>query len=115
MRVSSGQKVLPNKPIPLKMQIIYYENRINSLEDQNFEADAFGRVVKQAFDAHLKNDDEKFYAATRWLEGEFDNREISAQSFTIQRTEYYCKKVNLSLYRLIKLCGFQGTVIAFDG
>jgi len=91
---------------------------INSLEDQNFELDAFGRVVKQAFDAHLKNDDEKFYAATRWLEGEFDNREITKMlnlsPYTKKEQNIIAKRVNLSLYQLIKLCGFQGTVIAFD-
>jgi len=80
--------------------------------------DAFGRVVKQAFDARLKNDSEKFSAATRWLEGEFDTREITKMlnlsPYTKKELNIIAKRVNLSLYQLIKLCGFQGTVVVFD-
>jgi hypothetical protein len=91
---------------------------IDGLEDQNFELDAFGRVVRQAFDARLKNDSEKFSAATRWLEGEFDTREITKilnlSPYTKKELNIIAKRVNLSLYQLIKLCGFQGTVVVFD-
>src|SRR5690606_12032015 len=80
--------------------------------------DAFGRVVKQAFDAHLKNDTEKYYAATQWLEGEFDKRAIAKilnlTPYTKKEFNIIPKQVNLSLYQLMKMCGFQGTVVVFD-
>lgn len=91
---------------------------IDGLEDQNFELDAFGRVVKQAFDARLKNDSEKFNAATRWLEGEFEDRAIAKMlnlsPYTKKELNIIAKRVNLSLYQFIKMCGFQGTVVVFD-
>ncbi|GEM_PF-1477169 len=91
---------------------------VESLEDQNFEIDAFGRVVRQAFDADLKNDKDKLDAAIRWLEGEFDNRSIAKllnlSPYTKSEMNTIAKKVNLSLFQFIKMCGFQGTVVVFD-
>jgi len=91
---------------------------IDNLESFDFELDAFGRVVRQAFDAHLKNDNEKFDAASQWLQGEFSSREISkmlgVSVYPRNELNLVASSVNLSLYQFVKLCGFQGTVVVFD-
>jgi hypothetical protein len=92
---------------------------IDSLEtDSDFELDIFGRIIKQAFDALLKDDKEKFDAASRWIHGEFQNREIAKllniQTFTKNELNLIGSRVNLSLYQLIKKSGFLGTVVVFD-
>ena len=91
---------------------------VSGLEDFDFELDVFGRVVKQAFDAHLKRNDEKFEFASRWISGEFNNREIN-KMLNLSRVNQneqnlIAKRVGLSLYQLIKRAGFTGTVVGFD-
>jgi len=91
---------------------------IDSLEDNDFELDAFGRIVQQAFDSLLKNDKERFNASIRWLEGEFDSKELgkilNISPIKKQELNLVASRVNLSLYQFIKKCGFRGTVVVFD-
>lgn len=91
---------------------------ISGLENSNFELDMFARVAKQCFDAYLKNDDEKFDVACRWISGEINNSDFSkmlnVSKVTKAEQNIIAKRANLSLYQLIKLSGYTGTVIAFD-
>jgi len=91
---------------------------ISGLEDSDFELNIFGRVVKQAFDAYLKKDKEILDFASRWLSGEFNNKEINkalnVSKVNKNEQNLFAKRVGLSLYQLIKKAGFTGTVIGFD-
>ncbi|MCC4766558.1 hypothetical protein FXW07_07990 [Methanosarcina sp. DH1] len=91
---------------------------ISGLENYHFELEIFGRVVKQAFDAYQKRNDEKFEFAYRWLSGEFDNKEINkmlnVSRISKSEQNIISKRSGLSLYQLIKRAGFTGTVVAFD-
>lgn len=91
---------------------------ISGLENYHFELEIFGRVVKQAFDAYLKRNDEKFEFAYRWLSGEFDNKEINkmlnVSRISKSEQNIISKRLGLSLYQLTKRAGFTGTLIAFD-
>jgi hypothetical protein len=91
---------------------------ISGLEDADFELDVFGRVVKQAFDAHMKRNSEKLDFASRWLSGEFNNKEINkvlnVSRINKNEQNLIAKRVGLSLYQLIKKAGFTGTFIGFD-
>lgn len=91
---------------------------VESLENYDFESDLFSRVIRQAFDAYLKEDLDRFDSASRWIGGEFDNRSISRDlnisPITKSELTRTASRVNLSLYQLIKLSGFLGTVVVFD-
>jgi hypothetical protein len=91
---------------------------ISGLDDFDFELDIFGRVTKQAFDAHQKGNTEKFDYASRWLSGEFNNKEINkvlnVSRVSKSEQNLITKRILLSLYQLIKKSGFTGTVVEFD-
>lgn len=91
---------------------------IDSLEQANFEIDMFGRVAFQAFDAYLKQDNDKFNTACRWMAGEIDNKDIAKKlnvpPMIKKDLNLTANQINLSLYKLITKAGFPGTVVAFD-
>lgn len=91
---------------------------IDSLEDNDFELDAFGRIVQQAFDSLLMKDKERFNASIRWLEGEFDSKDLgkilNIAPIKKQELNLVASRATLSLYQFIKKCGFRGTVVVFD-
>ncbi|SET02510.1 Nuclease-related domain-containing protein [Methanococcoides vulcani] len=91
---------------------------VDGLEQSDFELDMFGRVAFQAFDAYLKQDNDKFDNACRWMGGEIDNKAIAKQlnvpPMTKKDLNLTASQINLSLYKLITKAGFSGTVVAFD-
>jgi len=91
---------------------------INSIDQEDFESDTFGRVVKKGYNARLKDDFETYDAACRWIGGEFNDKGIAKllniAVCTKPELNLTAKMVNLSLYKFIKYSNFAGTVVAFD-
>lgn len=91
---------------------------LDSIEECDFESALFAKIVQKAFKAKMSNDTDLYDVACRWIGGEFENKEISKilDISPINKPELNitAKRVNLSLYQLIKKVGYRGTIIAFD-
>jgi len=91
---------------------------IDSLDQEDFESDVFGRVIKKGYDALLKGDLETYDVACRWIGGEFNDKRIAKlldiQAYPKPELNLIASRVNLSLYQFIKKSNYTGTVIAFD-
>jgi hypothetical protein len=91
---------------------------IHGLVHQDLASEAFARVASIGLDALLAEDEERFELARRWLGGELGNRDV-AKPLGVDRINQaeegvFAARMLLSLFQLIRISGFRGTVLALD-
>lgn len=94
------------------------EGWVAGLDKVDFELEAFGRVARQAFEAHLQEDEATFTAACRWLEGDVADRglarELSLSPVGKSEENLHGRRCLLSLFQFVRHARFQGTVVTYD-
>lgn len=89
-----------------------------ALSEADFELQSFGRVLKTAVEAHVRDDDELLHAACKWLDGDFSEkavcRRLGESSISTSEMALHAGRAQLSLFQFAKFVGFRGTVLAFD-
>lgn len=92
--------------------------RLAELRKRRFEQNLFGKVATDAFAALLAGDQERFRDAARWLSGEISDARIAkvlgVSRYPANLVEPESRRLLLSLYQLVRECGYSGTVVAFD-
>jgi hypothetical protein len=91
---------------------------IAGLDKTDFELETFGRVLRQGFEAQLREDDATFVAACRWLDGEVSERtlarELGLTPVAKAEENLHGRRMLLSLFQFIRAAGFRGTVVSYD-
>jgi hypothetical protein len=91
---------------------------IAGLDKADFELEALGRVLRQGFEAQLREDETVFAAACRWLDGEVGDRAVAKAlgltPVTKGEENLHGRRMLLSLFQFARAAGFRGTVVSYD-
>jgi hypothetical protein len=91
---------------------------IAGLDKADFELETFGRVLRQGFEAQLREDDATFAAACRWLDGEVGDRtlarDLGLTPVAKAEENLHGRRMLLSLFQFIRAARFRGTVVSYD-
>jgi hypothetical protein len=86
--------------------------------DAGFRLQPFGKVLRMAIDAMLRDDVDLLDAASRWLCGEMLDRQLAKQlrvaAFGSKETSRVGRLAFLSLLQFVQRSGFTGTLVGFD-
>lgn len=94
------------------------ERRVSALDEAEFKDPTYGRVLKRALEALLRQEVENVEAYCDWLQGTVSDRALAKKVGvpTISRGEQgrFGACALLSLCQIVRKGGFRGTVICFD-
>lgn len=88
------------------------------LSEADFRLDAFGRVAAKGLQAVITGNDLRLETACRWMGGDLDDKQVAKDlnvtAVTRQEQNHHARLALLSLFQLIRLAGFTGTVVCLD-
>jgi hypothetical protein len=91
---------------------------VAALDEADFELEAFGRVARQGLEAYLREDEETFDSACRWLEGEVGDRALArtlgVAPVAKSEENLHGRRALLTLFQFIRRAGFRGTIVGYD-
>lgn len=90
----------------------------SGLSEKDFALPAFGRVLRNAVDAHRTGDADRFDAAARWVSGEVTDKTLAKMlgetTPSAAEVKVFAHRARLSLFQFVRHAGYRGTILGFD-